>query len=683
MPAFRPAAFPLSAEVLNVLKLPVAASRVRVWGRGGREVWCHAEVKHATEYTVLADIHVYNEHGLLLAGILGFRLQRAAGAGSTVVQPGLKAYTTHWKPSPLERRDVPQQRVPSVWIIFADSGGIANDIASRLSNRGARVLRISSGAEFDLRGVESLAAEGVKVGVLYFRSLDVSEGPEAAERFAGDAMLSVIGPLSVMRAVAALKHVVVAKFALVTKNARKVFPYEKPGRTNATGTLGLGRVAANEFPAWPIKLVDLTERPKAEDLDGLSSELLSDDAETESAWRDGERFVPRLEEGPTTDVCSVRPSEVAAFRLVCQNSGSFDALKWIPRQRLTPGPGQVELQVQHAAINFRDLLKCLGVYPADHPEELALGDECAGAITATGSGVTEFQVGDRVACCVPGSFQSHVVAPAAALFRISPDWSTSDAATIPIAFLTAWYSLRTVGRLAPGESVLIHSATGGVGMAAVQVARAAGARIFATAGTTEKRRSLLIWAANWLMDSRSLTFSDEIRDHTNGRGVDVILNSLAGGALLKGVSILAPYGRLLEQSASATCSEIPDSGCAPLRLNASFHAIDLGAVLQEKPSLAEPLFMEVRSAFQAGMLRPLPCTTWPASKVSDAFQYDEPGQAHREAGHRYLRLRVADHQQRRYQDILSRGWNVCRHRRSQWFRTGNRQVELRGVEDGT
>ena len=304
-------------------------------------------------------------------------------------------------------------------------------------------------------------------------------------------MLSVIGPLSVMRAVA-LKHLVVAKFALVTKNARKVFPHEKPGRTNAAGTLGLGRVGANEFPAWPIKLIDLPECPKSEELDGLFSEILMDDTETESAWRDGERFVPRLEEGPMTDVCSVRPSEVAAFRLVCQNSGSFDALKWIPRQRQTPEPGQVEIQVQHAAINFRDLLKCLGVYPADNPEELALGDECAGVITATGPGVTAFQVGDRVACCMPGCFQSHVVAPAAALFRISPDWSTSDAATIPIAFLTAWYSLRTVGRLAPGkQSVLIHSATGGVGMAAVQVARAAGARIFATAGTPEKRQTLL------------------------------------------------------------------------------------------------------------------------------------------------------------------------------------------------
>ena len=159
---------PLSAEVLNVLKLPVGASRVRVWERGSREVWCHAEVKHATEYTVLADIHIYDEHGLLLAEILGFRLQRAAGAVSTDVQLGPKAYTTHWKPSPLERRDVPQQSTPSLWIIFADSGGIANDVASRLLNRGGRVLSISRDAEFNLGSMEGLAAEGVKVGVLYF-----------------------------------------------------------------------------------------------------------------------------------------------------------------------------------------------------------------------------------------------------------------------------------------------------------------------------------------------------------------------------------------------------------------------------------------------------------------------------------------------------------------------------------
>ena len=116
-----------------------------------------------------------------------------------------------------------------------------------------------------------------------------------------------------------------------------------------------------------------------------------------------------------------------------------------------------------------------------------------------------------------------------------------------------------------------------------------------------------------------LTFSDEIRDHTNGRGVDVILNSLAGEALLKGVSILAPYGRFLEIGKRDLFGN-SRLGLWPLRLNASFHAIDLGAVLQEKPSLAEPLFMEVRSAFQAGMLHPLPYTTWPASKVGDAFR---------------------------------------------------------------
>jgi NADPH:quinone reductase-like Zn-dependent oxidoreductase/acyl carrier protein len=156
-------------------------------------------------------------------------------------------------------------------------------------------------------------------------------------------------------------------------------------------------------------------------------------------------------------------------------------------------------------------------------------------------------------------------------------------------------------------------------MAAVQVARAAGARIFATAGTPEKRQTLLDLGCELVMDSRALTFSDEIRHHTNGRGVDVILNSLAGEALLKGVSILAPYGRFLEIGKRDLFGN-SRLGLWPLRLNASFHAIDLGAVLQGKPSLAELLFKDVRSAFQAGMLHPLPYTSWPASKVSDAFR---------------------------------------------------------------
>ena len=626
---------PLPTEVLNVLKLPVGANHIRVWDRCSKEVWCHVELRHATEYTVLADIHIYSADGLLLAQILGFRLQRAAGTVSPATQRGPKTYTTHWRPSPPERKAAPAS-TPPAWIIFADRGGIADGIASRLVERGLRIVRIARGAQFNHdaadefqvnpadpthvpRVVESLDAEAVKVGVLYFWSLDVSEPAEAAERFADDTMLSVVGPLSAMRAVAAQKRITLVTLALVTRNARKVLPSETPRRANASGTLGVGRVAANEFPAWPIKLIDLPECPKSEELDGLADEILNTDRETESAWRDAQRFVPRLEEGPSIEVCYLKPSEVGAFRLVSQNSGTIDALKWIPQERRMPGPAQVEIEVQHTAINFRDLLKCLGVYPADNPEELALGDECAGVITATGAGVSEFQVGDRVACCVPGCFQSHTVAPAATLFRLSSDWSTSDAATIPIAFLTAWYSLRTVGRLTAGESVLIHSATGGVGMAAVQIAKAAGARIFATAGTAEKRRMLHDLGCELVMDSRSLTFSDELRVHTNGRGVDVVLNSLAGEALVQSVSILAPYGRFLEIGKRDLFGN-SRIGLWPLRMNASFHAIDLSAVLQEKPSQAEQLFNEVRAAFLTGMLHPLPHTNWPASQVGDALR---------------------------------------------------------------
>lgn len=284
-----------------------------------------------------------------------------------------------------------------------------------------------------------------------------------------------------------------------------------------------------------------------------------------------------------------------------------------------PGAGEVEIQVQYAAVNFRDVLKCLGLYPADSPEELVLGDECAGMITAIGPGVSAFEVGDRVVACARGCFQSRVIAPAAMLLPVPPVWGTSEAATVPIAFLTAWYALRTVGRLVRGESVLIHAAAGGVGLAAIQIAQLAGARIFATAGTDEKRRMLRDLGCELVMDSRSLAFADQVGAHTQGRGVDVILNSLAGEAMLQSVRCLAPYGRFLEIG-KRDLFEDSKLGLWPLRFNGSFHAIDLGAVLAEKPVLAGQLLSDLKTAINTRMIRPLPHRVWPASQIADAFR---------------------------------------------------------------
>jgi NADPH:quinone reductase-like Zn-dependent oxidoreductase len=159
------------------------------------------------------------------------------------------------------------------------------------------------------------------------------------------------------------------------------------------------------------------------------------------------------------------------------------------------------------------------------------GLECAGEITAVGDGVDELCVGDLVVAVTSGTFGSHAMAPAAFVARKPPSLDDVEAASLPIVFMTAHYALGRLARLARGERVLIHSAAGGTGLAAIQLALRAGAEIYATAGTPEKRAYLQQLGVAHVMDSRSLAFADAVLEHTGGAGVDVVINSLSGDAL--------------------------------------------------------------------------------------------------------------------------------------------------------
>src|SRR5581483_11391883 len=207
-----------------------------------------------------------------------------------------------------------------------------------------------------------------------------------------------------------------------------------------------------------------------------------------------------------------------------------------------------------------------------------------------------------------------------------------SAASMPVAFLTADYALREVARLAPGETVLIHAAAGGGGLAAMQVARRLGARILATAGSTAKRELVRSLGAYHVMDSRSLAFFDEVMQVTAGRGVDVVLNSLAGQAMLRSLACLAPGGRFLELG-KRDLFDNTHIGLWPLRRNVSNHAIDLSVLLTREraaaaraTSKAVPASMsfdalrDIFAAGAAGELAPLPLRVMPVARASEAFR---------------------------------------------------------------
>jgi NADPH:quinone reductase-like Zn-dependent oxidoreductase/short-subunit dehydrogenase/acyl carrier protein len=234
--------------------------------------------------------------------------------------------------------------------------------------------------------------------------------------------------------------------------------------------------------------------------------------------------------------------------------------------------------------------------------------------------VTDFAVGDEVIATGLSALTSHLTVDSRYVAPKPGHLSFEQAATIPLAFLTAFYSLHTLGQMRRGERVLIHSATGGVGLAAVQLALNTGAIVFATAGSPEKRELLTALGVPHVMDSRSLAFADEVLKLTGGEGVDVVLNSLSGEAIDKSLSILRPYGRFIEIGKMDIFKD-RKIGMRSLRKNISVFVVDLLGSLEARPDLAHSMLKEVIGRVECKSLRPLPHRVFPVARAADAFRY--------------------------------------------------------------
>ncbi len=220
------------------------------------------------------------------------------------------------------------------------------------------------------------------------------------------------------------------------------------------------------------------------------------------------------------------------------------SLEEVPEPSL--GAGQIAIDVKATALNRADLLQRRGIYPPPKGESEILGLECAGVVAAHGPGAGGPPIGSRVmALLAGGGYAERVVIPERMALPIPDGLSFEQAAAIPEAFLTAQEALFTLGRLAPGQTALVHASAGGVGSAAVQLAHEHGARVVATAGSSDKLERVRALGADVLIDYKTQSFADVVRDVTEGRGADVVLDFVGGAYFDQHTSCLAVGGRLI------------------------------------------------------------------------------------------------------------------------------------------
>ncbi len=394
---------------------------------------------------------------------------------------------------------------------------------------------------------------------------------------------------------------------------------------------GFARSLSNESRHSRLRIIDAAlaapEGIHANEalLQALIQECLDPDIDEEVVITESlGRFVPRtlvVTDSVTRNTLSTPDLRCA---LEFTQPGQLRNLRWAEVKPATLEPDAVEVAIDATGLNFRDVMYTLGLLSDEAIEQgfagPTLGLEFAGRVTRIGDQVSHLAIGDRVVGFGPACFANYVVTHASAATRIPRGLSNKAAATIPSTFLTSYYALHYLAKLSKGERVLIHGAAGGVGLAAIQIARWCGAEVFATAGSDAKRDYLRMLGVPHVLDSRTLDFADDILQLTNGEGVDVVLNSLSGEAITRNLRVLKPFGRFLELG-KRDFYENTRIGLRPFRQNISYFGIDADQLLKYRPALTQQLFSEVMDLFESGTLSALPYTRFEAHEIVDAFRF--------------------------------------------------------------
>ena len=511
------------------------------------------------------------------------------------------AWTVDW--AAVESPEPPSAVAGRWWVVGA-RGGIADEVAGALTTAGASLRRTDLPSDdVDLASWAATLTEDPDLAGVVF----AVDAPPAAHRAAPAVVESIADRLLAVRALLAAMSPT-APLVLVTRGA--------------SGGAGDHGIEGADLPALHAVIrAEHSERAcRVVDLDPFRSTppgllagwVLTGGADERVALRDGEALAPRI---TPLEVDSPTSPRVTGenYRIALGPRGTLDTIRYEAVGRREPDAGEVEVRVEATGLNFRDVLNVLGRYPGDPGLP---GVEFAGVVERVGPGVEELAPGDRVMGMHLGMFARWATVPIRTVVRAPAALDLAEAAAIPVAFLTAVWALEHVARLQPGERVLIHAGTGGVGQAAIQVARAAGAEIFTTAGSEWKRQLLRDQGIEHIFDSRTPSFHDGVLAATGGEGVDVVLNALTGELLQRSLDLLGEGGRFVELGKA----EVLDPDEVRASRGVAYTAFELGTIPLDDAEY-RAFVNSVAERFERGDFTPPTVRTFAADEIRDAFRY--------------------------------------------------------------
>ena len=542
--------------------------------------------------SLLADIMLRNEAGETVATLEGVRFASASQQtlAANLATP-VELYTTDWYPAELQAG-----RAAKSWLILSrNPQPLAKALAAGKEH--TRIVSTSDPDELNA-ALDWLSMAPEPRQVIDLSSLDGDNTTTAIKT-------ALTHVQCIAKREASIRYASVSQGAFLTRQT-----HSAPSICGLA-VQGFASTAALEHPDLAIRCLDINS-----DTDEANHQQISDaicgavnaTGPVRLALRDGKWLAPRLS--------PAKLLEGGSRRSLCRDGDAgIDSLTLAETPRAPLDKDSVRMAVRAAGLNFRDVLSTIGMLPGEMPP---LGVECAGEVIETGAAVTTFKPGDRVFGYTPGALAEEVIAPASWLMPIPRGMSDEIAAGLTVTFGTALYGLDQLANLRKGERVLIHAGAGGVGLAALKIALARGADVFTTAGSQEKRDLLKAMGASHVYDSRSTEFESQVLEATEGQGVDVILNSLAGGFIPASVRCLSDTGRFLEIGKRDLMSPETFHSIKP---NATYHVYDLGQDIETNITSLTPLMSDVLDGLKTGSLSPLPTRTFGLDQAADAMRF--------------------------------------------------------------
>ncbi|GAB2747507.1 type I polyketide synthase [Amycolatopsis magusensis] len=581
--------------------LPARIAEVVLPGDPTRIAWVRPEVHRDGPHSATGRADLHDEDGVWIGALEGVELVRSTSVSPAQALMNSRLFEISWQPQPLPAATGPVDA--GEWVLVAEPGdGTAGRLAAALAELGGRpVVR------------EDVPLDETGANVVWCATGELDE-LDRVTRLATLVRESAHRPAP-------------PRIWVLSGNARPVLDGD-PVVPGVCAVRGLLRVASIEQPESAVTWID-TDDTEA-DVHELAAELLAGSPETEVAWRSGQRYVARMTRAPLAH----RPPRTAGERDVVAGADEYvleaDADGGLERVRMiatgeplpVPGPGQLLVRSEAVTVHFRDVLIALGIYPTDDGSVPRLGSDVGGVVLAVGEGVGEFREGDRVVSVVPdgtGTMTSAALVAADLTVRLPDGLPMLETTASVLTYLTAWHALHDLARLHEGETVLVHSAAGGTGLAAIEVARLLGATVIGTAGTEAKRRYLREHGVAHVFDSRTLDFADQVREVTGGRGVDVVLNSLTGAAMRASLDLLAPTGRFVEIG-KRDLYDGARIGLDAFRHGITYAALDLVLTATEQRAVFRAALHKVITELEAARLPLLPSSVVPLPEAVEAFK---------------------------------------------------------------